>query len=150
MKKHTPQELEAKIKPLARKILQKANAGCPESLDLFQTYEQMRTCYQILPATVPRCALKLVRWCARYPKLVTPRIFFTYYPNSYRGFYRVSPLPVPSEPAFRELWAKAHEFVQRLNNNVYDKLEAEKTPGTKSNAEEVAVLYPNRPAWSRR
>lgn len=55
-----------------------------------------------------------------------PRIYWTYYPKSRRGYWRVSAMPKPWNPADAPAWDKAHEFARRLNDAITSKIEQER------------------------
>lgn len=55
-----------------------------------------------------------------------PRIYWTYYPKSRRGYWRVSAMPKPRKPEDAPAWDKAHEFARRLNDAITSKIEQER------------------------
>lgn len=55
-----------------------------------------------------------------------PRIYWTYYPKSRRGYWRVSAMPKPWKPEDAPAWDKAHEFARRLNDAITSKIEQER------------------------
>lgn len=57
---------------------------------------------------------------------VKPRIYWTYYPKSRRGYWRVSAMPKPWKPEDAPAWDKAHEFARRLNDAITSKIEQER------------------------
>lgn len=57
---------------------------------------------------------------------VKPRIYWTYYPKSRRGYWRVSAMPKPWKPEDAPAWEKAHEFARRLNDAITSKIEQER------------------------
>lgn len=54
---------------------------------------------------------------AKVAKLPKPRIYWTYYPKSRRGYWRVSPMPKPYH-VNRAAWDAAHSYVNKLNEGV--------------------------------
>lgn len=46
-----------------------------------------------------------------------PTIYWHYYPESERGFWRVSPCPRPLTASLR-LWQNAHYLVNRMNMDI--------------------------------
>jgi hypothetical protein len=55
-----------------------------------------------------------------------PRIYWTYYPKSRRGYWRVSAMPNPWKPEDALAWNKAHKFARRLNDAITSKIEQER------------------------
>lgn len=47
--------------------------------------------------------------------LPKPRIYWTYYPKSKRGYWRVSPMPKPYHK-HADRWQHAHDYATKLNN----------------------------------
>lgn len=51
------------------------------------------------------------------PKKPKPRIYWTFYPSTNRGFWRVSSMPKGSwhDPETKKLWDEAHKKAHELN-----------------------------------
>lgn len=46
-----------------------------------------------------------------------PRLYWTYYPKSRRGYWRVSPMPKPASNVDRDRWAYAHNMAREMNRS---------------------------------
>lgn len=59
-------------------------------------------------------------------RLAKPRIYWTYYPKSRRGYWRVSEMPKPWNPDDAPRWKLAHDYARRLNDEITAKIEQER------------------------
>lgn len=55
------------------------------------------------------------RWLRDYN--AKPRIYWTYYPRSRRGYWRVSHIPIKPTKRQRDLWQYAHTMCQQMNRS---------------------------------